>query len=195
MRNKSLITAIIFWFFQFSSAATFPPPVLSSITVTSTSDDGSAGTLRWAIISANADPSITQIDFTSGLSGTLVLTDDLPIIANDLTIVGSGSNNFTISGDNSYTMFNVASGKTLTISDLAFTLCKGGNGSIFNTNNSNILALSIRVIGNTNGSAIGSFGDSTITIDNSVFINNTSGVLFESDYGSAQEYLMVTFQK
>lgn len=183
MKNKLLI--IIFSFiFNLSTAATGIPTAVNTITVTSTSDDGSAGTLRWAINSANADPSITLIDFTSGLSGTLLLTNDLPSISTDITIIGSGSNNFTISGNNLYTMFNVDSGKTLTISELAFTLCKGGNGSIFNTNNSNIIASHILVTGNTNGSAIGSFGDSTITIDNSVFINNSSAVLFESDYGS-----------
>lgn len=125
MKNKLLI--IIFSFiFNLSTAATGIPTAVNTITVTSTSDDGSVGTLRWAITSANADPSITLIDFTSGLSGTLLLTNDLPSISTDITIIGSGSNNFTISGNNLYTMFNVDSGKTLTISELAFTLCKGG---------------------------------------------------------------------
>jgi hypothetical protein len=170
-----------------TNAATELPTALNTITVTSTNDDGSAGTLRWAINSANADPSITQIDFTTGLSGTLTLTDDLPIIANDLTIVGSGSNNFTISGNNYYTMFNVDSGKTLTISNLAFTQCSSGTGTIFNTNNSNIIASNIIVEGNTNGSAFYSHENSTITIENSVFSNNSNGIIFESNYGSTPE--------
>jgi hypothetical protein len=186
MRNKLLI--IIFTcIFQMTNAATELPTALNTITVTSTNDDGSAGTLRWAITSANADPSITQIDFTSGLSGTLLLTNDLPSISTDITIIGSGSNNFTISGDNLYTMFNVDSGKTLTISHLAFTLCKAGTGSIFNTNNSNIIASHILVTGNINGSAFYSHEHSTITIENSVFNNNAGSTLFESNYGSAPE--------
>jgi hypothetical protein len=157
---------------------------LSNVTVTSTSDDGSAGTLRWAINSANSDPSITQIDFTSGLTGTLVLTSDLPQIANDLTIIGPGANIFTISGANSYTMFSVAGGKTLTISGLKFTQNKSGTGTIFNAGNSNFIASDIIVTNNNNGIAFFSANNSTITISNSNFNNNSSYQLFGSDWGS-----------
>jgi hypothetical protein len=183
MKNK-LLFIIFFCIFQMTNAATELPTALNTITVTSTNDDGSDGTLRWAINSANADPSITQIDFTSGLSGTLLLTNDLPSISTDITIIGSGSNNFTISGNTLYTMFNVDSGKTLTISHLAFTYCKSSDASIFNTNNSNIIASNILVQDNNSGSAIGSFGNSTITISDSVFINNSPVSIFISDYGS-----------
>lgn len=146
---------------------------LSNVTITSTSDDGIAGTLRWAINSANSDPSITQIDFTSGLTGTLVLTSDLPQIANDLTIIGPGANNFTISGANSYAMFSVAGGKTLTISGLKFTQNKSGTGTIFNAGNSNFIASDIIVTNNNNGIAFFSSNNSTITISNSNFNNNS----------------------
>ncbi len=186
MKNK-LLFIVFFCISHISTAATGFSITPNTITVTSTSDDGSVGTLRWAIDSANADPSVTQIDFTIGLSGTLLLTNDLPTISTDITITGSGSDNFTISGDNLYTMFNVASGKTLTISHLAFTQCSAGTGTIFNTNNSNIIASNILVEGNTNGSIFYSHENSTITIENSVFNNNSGGVLFESNYGSTPE--------
>lgn len=191
MKNK-LLFIVFFCIFQLTNAAPGFSITPNTITVTSTSDDGSVGTLRWAIDSANADPSVTQIDFTIGLSGTLLLTNDLPTISTDITITGSGSDNFTISGDNLYTMFNVASGKTLTISDLAFTQCSAGTGTIFNTNNSNIIASNILVEGNTNGSIFYSHENSTITIENSVFNNNSGGVLFESNYGSAPETTSAT---
>jgi hypothetical protein len=158
---------------------------LSNISVTSTSDDGSSGTLRWAINSANSDPSITQIDFTSGLTGTLTLTSNLPQIANDLTIIGPGANIFTISGANSYTMFSVAAGKTLTISDLKFIQNSGGNGTLLFASNSNIIASNIFVTDCVNGSAFYSAGNgSTITFTNSNFSTNSSWPLFGSDYGS-----------
>lgn len=157
---------------------------LSNVTVTSTSDDGSAGTLRWAINSANSDPSITQIDFTSGLTGTLTLTSNLPQIANDISIIGPGANIFTISGANSYTMFSVAGGKTLTISGLKFTQNTSGTGTIFNAGNSNFIASDIIVTNNNNGTAFFSANNSTITISNSNFNNNSSYQLFGSDWGS-----------
>ncbi len=157
---------------------------LSNITVTSTSDDGSSGTLRWAINSANSDPTITQIDFTSGLTGTLTLTSNLPQIVNDLTIIGSGANLFTISGANSYTMFSVAAGKTLTISDLKFIQNSGGNGTIFYANSSNFIASDIIVTNNNNGIAFFSANNSTITITNSTINSNSSYQLFGSDWGS-----------
>ena len=157
---------------------------LSNVTVTSTSDDGSSGTLRWAINSANSDPSITQIDFTSGLTGTLTLTSNLPQIANDLTIIGPGANIFTISGANSYTMFSVAAGKTLTISDLKFTQNKSGTGTIFNAGSSNFIASDIIVTNNNNGIAFFSANNSTITITNSTINSNSSYQLFGSDWGS-----------
>ena len=157
---------------------------LSNVTVTSTSDDGSVGTLRWAIDSANSDPSITQIDFTSGLTGTLTLTSNLPQIANDISIIGPGANIFTISGANSYTMFSVAGGKTLTISGLKFTQNKSGTGTIFNAGNSNFIASDIIVTNNNNGTAFFSANNSTITISNSNFNNNLSYQLFGSDWGS-----------
>jgi len=157
---------------------------LSNITVTSTSDDGSTGTLRWAIISANTDPSITQIDFTSGLTGILTLTSNLPQIASDLTIIGSGANNITISGANSFSMFSVAAGKTLTISGFKFIQNKSGTGTIFNAGNSNFIASDIIVTNNNNGIAFFSSNNSTITISNSTFNSNSSYQLFGSDYGS-----------
>jgi hypothetical protein len=154
----------------------------NNITVTNLNDDSNSGSLRWAINSANLDLTITQIDFTSALTGTLTLTSDLPQIINDLTIVGPGANYFTISGDNLYSMFKVATGKTLMISGLTFTQNKSGNGTIFYAGNSNFISSSIVVTGN-NGNAFFSASDSTITISNATFTNN-GGNLFGSDYGS-----------
>lgn len=157
---------------------------LSNITVTSTSDNGSVGTLRWAINSSNSDPSITQIDFTSGLTGTLTLTSNLPQITNNISIIGPGANFFTISGANSYTMFSVAAGKTLTISGLKFTQNTSGTGTIFNADNSNFIASDIIVTNNNNGTAFFSANNSTITFSNSNFNNNSSYPLIGSDWGS-----------
>lgn len=53
---------------------------LTTYTVMSLSDDGSSGTLRWAINQANADVNPNQIDFQAGFTGTITLTSDLPVM-------------------------------------------------------------------------------------------------------------------
>jgi hypothetical protein len=52
MKNK-LLFIVFFCISHISTAATGFPITPNTITVTSTSDDGSDGTLRWAINSAN----------------------------------------------------------------------------------------------------------------------------------------------
>lgn len=166
---------IIFLFFTLISVAQ------GNYTVTSLSDDGSLGTLRYGIQNTTA----STIDFDSGLTGTLTLTSNLPSIVRNITITGNGINSLTMSGANSYSMFQVSGGVVLTISDITFTNNASSNGSIFRADNSNssVIATSIKVTGNSRSYAFYTNNPSTITISNSTFSNN-SGTLFGSDYGS-----------
>ncbi|MBC7845002.1 MAG: hypothetical protein H7Y10_00750 [Flavobacterium sp.] len=166
---------IIFLFFTLISVAQ------GNYTVTSLSDDGSLGTLRYGIQSTTA----STIDFDSSLTGTLTLTSNLPNIVRNLTITGNGINSLTMSGANSYNMFQVSGGVVLTISGITFTNNASSNGSIFRADNSNssVIATSIKVTGNSRTYAFYTNNPSTITISNSTFISN-SGTLFGSDYGS-----------
>jgi hypothetical protein len=159
--------------------------VYSQATVTSLSDDGSAGTLRWAINTANSDASINEIVFDSGLSGTLTLTSNLANITSNLAIIGPGVLNLIISGNTLYNMFNVTGGSVLTISGITFSNNASFNGSIFRADNtsSSIVASSISVANNARNYAFYTNEASSITISNSTFANN-SGRLFGSDYGS-----------
>jgi len=158
---------------------------LTTYTVTSLSDDGSSGTLRWAIIQANADATINQIDFQAGFTGTITLTSNLPTITRNLTITGPGIANLTLSGNNLYKMFFINNGSALNISGITFTANASFNGSVFrvDSNNSSIVANSISVTANARNYAFYTNDSSTITISNSTFVNNT-GILFGSDYGS-----------
>ena len=111
----------------------------SGLAVNTLSDDGSPGTLRFAI--ANSQPG-TTITFRSGLAGTILLNSTLPAINKDLTIDGSGAG-VTISGNNQYRVFQVDGGtvsiKGLTITDgkvigsngkdAGYTQGSGGNGT------------------------------------------------------------------
>lgn len=155
----------------------------SQTIVTSLSDDGSPGTLRHAILNTAVGGTIVFDSSVDG--GTLTLTADLPNITQNLTIIGNGVGNLTISGVGLYNMFQVSGGAQLTISGITFSNNKSNNGSIFRADNTNssVIADSINVTGNSNSYAFYTNNPSTITITNSTFTNN-SGILFGSDYGS-----------
>jgi hypothetical protein len=167
---------IIFLFFTLISVAQ------GNYTVTSLSDDGSSGTLRYGIQNTTA----STIDFDISLTGTLTLTSNFPSIVRNITITGNGINSLTISGANSFNMFQVSGGAVLTISGITFTNNASSNGSVFraDSNNSSIVADLISVTSNSQSYAFYTNSNSSITISNSTFINN-SGTLFGSDYGSA----------
>lgn len=172
MKKKYLV---IFLFLTLISVAQ------GNYTVTSLSDDGNLGTLRYGIQSTTA----STIDFDSSLIGTLTLTSNLPSIVRNITITGNGINNLTMSGANLYNIFQVSGGVVLTISGITFTNNASSNGSIFRADNSNssVVASSINVTGNNRSYAFYTNNPSTITISNSTF-NSNSGILFGSDYGS-----------
>ncbi len=158
-----------------------------TVTVTNLSDDGSAGSFRWAILQANADPSINEIIFDAALTGTITLTSNLPNIAEGLTIRGPGALLLSISGNNLYKMFMVNTSVTLTISDLTFKQCGASayqNGSMFYVTRSRVIATNIIVTENSNSTPFYSKdGGSLISISNSTFTANSS-TLFGSDYGN-----------
>lgn len=97
-------------------ALTASSPLLPAATfiVTSTADDGTAGSLSWAITSANAslEPGPHTIDLGT-ISGTILLTGPLPTITTDLLIAGDPQSPTTIDGDETHRVFWVDSGATL----------------------------------------------------------------------------------
>lgn len=88
-----------------------------TLTVTSLDDSG-GGTLRETIAAANASPGEGIIQFQEGLSGTISLQSALPSLAEDLQILGPGSDVITISGSESWRVFEVEEDVTATISGL-----------------------------------------------------------------------------
>ena len=97
----------------------------ATYTVTSTADDGSPGTLRYAINQANANPGST-INFAAHLP-TIALTADLPPINADMTIVGGTGDG--ISGSGAHRIFFVNAG-TVVINNLILQdgVAQGGTG-------------------------------------------------------------------
>ncbi len=80
-------------------------------TVTSSADDGSTGTLRWAITQANNHPGMDTIYFAIS-NDTLQLTDTLPRIQSPLLIDGQ-NHHIALDGSNASRVFQVDLGGNL----------------------------------------------------------------------------------
>src|SRR6266568_4643161 len=107
MHRASLFLALLGFTASIVQAATF--------TVTTTADSG-GGSLRQAILDANAASGNDTITFA--ITGTITLASALPAIADNTTITGPGANLLTTSGNNSVQVFIVNAGTTSTISGL-----------------------------------------------------------------------------
>ncbi len=152
-------------------------PITHTFTVTSSSDSGT-GSLRQAILNANADTSgaADVINFNLGTGAhTITLTSaTLDITAKNLTINGTGANLLTISGNNKLEDFAIEAGANVTISGLTitqgFSTFGGGihNGGIL-TLNQDTLSNNVATMA---GGAISS--NSVLTINGSLFNQNTA---------------------
>src|SRR4051794_3929785 len=71
--------------------------VPATFAVTNTNDSGS-GSLRQAILDANAAPGADQITFAHRVHGTISLSSDELQITGDLNIFGPGADRLTVSG-------------------------------------------------------------------------------------------------
>ena len=103
----------------------FAPVHAATITVTNTNDSG-ANSLRQAIIDANGNGDLSNtINFS--VTGTITLGSSLPNITKNLTIIGPGSGNMTIDGNNLYRAFY--NGSILSISGFTIQKCSLVSGS------------------------------------------------------------------
>ena len=93
----------------------------ATLTVNNTNDTG-MGSLRGQILGASSGDTINF-----NVSGTITLGSTLPAIAINLTIDGSGQS-ITVDGANSFQIFSVNSGATLTLRNL--TIAHGNEQSI-----------------------------------------------------------------
>jgi uncharacterized repeat protein (TIGR01451 family) len=96
--------------------ANLPPVRAANYAVTNTNASG-PGSLRQAVLNANGNPGHDTVSFP-GVVGTIVLTDALPVISDDVTITGPGAEQVAVSGANAYRVFTIESGKAVTITGL-----------------------------------------------------------------------------
>lgn len=142
-------------------------------TVATTADSG-AGSLRQAILEANAASGDATINFT--ITGTITLAAALPAITGNTAITGPGTNLLTISGNNAVQVFTVNAGATATISGL--TIANGwatgyANGAGI-SNAGSLTIVSCALLNNTNlggwGGAV--FNSGNLAMTNSTFSGN-----------------------
>ncbi|MCB1098707.1 MAG: hypothetical protein KDN22_24255 [Verrucomicrobiae bacterium] len=103
----------------------------ATFVVTITADAG-PGSLRQAILDANAAAGADIITFDLGVNGTIQLAGELPILSTDVTIDGPGADELVVSGPASVEVpvFDILPGVTVEISGL--TVSNGGEGGIRN---------------------------------------------------------------
>src|SRR5262245_58397223 len=136
---RSLVLLIALVFSPLASAATF--------SVTTLADSG-PGSLREAIVNANADPG-TGSTITFAVSGTINLGSEL-VVSKSLTISGTGARVLTIAGATSRILrLDTGAAKDVTNTDLTFAGGNAaGNGGAILNEGGNLTLQRMRIVGN-----------------------------------------------
>lgn len=143
--------------------------------VVSNLTDGAAGSLRQAVLSANALPGLDTITFT--VTGTISLTTGQINIDDALTVNGPGAGSLSISGNSVSRVFEI--GQATTISGLTLTkgLASNANGgAIFS--HSSLTLTDCTLTNNTTsleGGAVCSDSQLPLTINNCQLLSNKAG--------------------
>ncbi|MEH2117915.1 DUF4347 domain-containing protein [Nostoc sp.] len=160
--------------------STSPPPVNTDTVVTNTNDSG-AGSLRQAILNANATVGADTITFagvfTDATPDIITLTSGKLTITHDLTILGSGVSNLTISGNNASGVFEISgTGTDTSINGLKIANANDGFGSILLNSNAS-LSLTNSTVSNNSGSVGGIFNRGSLSLTNTTVSDNRGSSL------------------
>ena len=163
-----------------AAASTMLVSCLSNPVVTTNGDAGT-GSLRHAVRDACAGSTVTFN--TGGFAGPITLTGGELLLDRNLTIQGPRDTGLTVGGNNNSRVFNVASGKTVVISDL--TIADGradSGGGIYNLGDLTLARVTLsgnRAAGGAGqGGAIHSAGGTLFVVNSTV-----SGNSAETDGG------------
>ncbi|MHC0061782.1 beta strand repeat-containing protein [Nostoc sp. UIC 10890] len=167
--------------------------IAANDTVVTNTNDSGEGSLRQAILNANAFAGADTITFagsvfTDATPDTITLTSGQLNITDALTINGLGANNLSISGNNSSAVFRVNDGNnsnqiSVVINDLTVT---GGTdnslaGGIFNQEN---LTLFNSSVSENTGNYGGIYNGGTLSIANSTVLGNNGSIGGILNFGS-----------
>ncbi|MEH2128073.1 DUF4347 domain-containing protein [Nostoc sp.] len=152
------------------------PPVNTDTVVTNTNDSG-AGSLRQAILNANATAGADTITFagmfTDATPDIITLTSGKLTITDDVTILGTGALNLTISGNKLLGVFEISgTGTDTSIDSLKIANANDGFGSIFLNNNAS-LSLTNSIVSDNTGSVGGIFNRGSLSLTNTTVSGNS----------------------
>lgn len=138
-----------------AAVAAVPAAQAADYTVTNLADSG-AGSLRAAIDETNASPASDRILFQSGLTGTVALAGDLPVLEGPVEIIGPGMDQMKIDGgaENYNSLLETQSDLKVSGITLANGWTDGKGGAILATL-SDVVVENSRLEGNRAGSAGG----------------------------------------
>ncbi len=154
---------------------------MADIVVTNTNDSGE-GSLRQAILNANAFAGADTITFvgsifTDATPDIITLTSGQLTITDDVTIQGTGANQLTVSGNNASRVFNISNiGTDATID--ALTIANGNSGTengggILNNNGSTLNLTNVNISLNQGNFGAGIYNEGgTVNITSSTLSNN-----------------------
>lgn len=164
------------------------PVVAATFDVTTTADSG-AGSLRQALLDANATPGADVIDFLLG-SGpqTITLTSGNLFINSNIDIIGPGADLLTIDGNRTSNVFQVGTlyGKPPTVTISGLTIANGSANNLIDNargggiySRGNLIVTNSTLRDNTAGNGGGIYSDGTLVVTNSTLSGNRA-----NPYGS-----------
>ena len=150
--------------------------------------DSGTGSLRQAVLDANANPGADLISFApAARDGTIALNGGQLSITDDLTIDGPGADRLAVSGNNASRVFQINSGVAVNIDGLTVTHGRavGQGGGILNAGTltvSHAILSDNQVFGLPGASLTavvdafggGIFNKGTLTVSHSTFVHNQS---------------------
>ena len=183
------------------SAVGVTPAHAATFTVTNLNDSG-AGSLRQAVIDANAAAGADTINFAPSLgTATIALASMLPDITDDAGLTIDGDNRITLSGNDSVQVLYVGVAGILTLQNIIIThgsatqggglnsegtvtithstfsnnsATNGSGGGVANVGGTATITNSAFSNNSATGDGGGVFNDGTLTIANSAFSNNSA---------------------
>src|SRR5439155_19919117 len=130
----------------------------TTILVTNTNDSG-PGSLRQALVDANDGDTIDA----TGISGVITLTSGELLVDKSVTINAAGADVLAVDGNATSTVFQIDSGKIVTISGLTIRNGQGNfGGGILNGDSATLTIINSTLSGNTGGNGGGSFNSGTL---------------------------------
>lgn len=145
-------------------------------------NDAGAGSLRQAIVDANAAAGADTVTFQAGLTGTITLTTGQLYIVDSVDVQGPGAAALTVSGNNAsrvFYLYNSSATIDVTLSGLTVSGGSANIGAGIVDFDENLTLDGVTVTGNAAaGDGGGLWADGfnmTLTIRDSTFSGNTSG--------------------